>query len=294
MRWSPLARQECQSLLESRGVWLLAAILPLWSYRAKYATGSVLGPDMTIGYLQHGATLILPLAVILLCYRSVVGERESGSLKFLLGLPLTRRDVFVGKFVGRTAGIVVPILAGLGIVTIVGALQHGFFSPLRYLAVLGATVIYVVALVSIVVSVSAIAKRSVTAAGTLVIGLLVGLEFLWNAAVSSIVSAGQNIGLISESATEGVTLFLLRLSPSGAYNVVTNWILDIGNSTYTHTQIARDIQSTGSSSYVVESSFEAGEVPLYLTEVGGLLVLVAWVVIPLLVASSVFARGDLA
>lgn len=296
MRWFPVARQECQSLLESRGVWLLTAILPLWTYRPGYETGNALGSDITISYLQYAATLVIPMAVILLCYRTIVGERESGSLKFLLGLPLTRRELFVSKVVGRTAGIVVPTLVGLGIVTVVGVLRHGLFSPLQYLAVLGATLLYVIALVSLVVSVSAVATRSITAAGTLVIGVLVSLELLWNAIAAGIREYLQDIiGLASHPTADGLLFFLLRLSPSGAYNVVTNWILGVGNSAELHSRTISELEpnvSTGA--YVVETSFDPGTIPFYLHEAGGLLILLAWAVVPILIASSVFTRGDLA
>lgn len=46
------------------------------------------------------------------CYHEVFGgERKCGSLKFLLGLPRTRRNVVFGKFIGRITVISVAILA---------------------------------------------------------------------------------------------------------------------------------------------------------------------------------------
>lgn len=52
----------------------------------------------------------------MLGYRAIVGERESGSLKFLLGLPHTRRDVILGKLIGRVSTVTVAVLVGFAIV----------------------------------------------------------------------------------------------------------------------------------------------------------------------------------
>jgi len=97
MRWSPLARKEARTVATSKGVWLLAVLLVLWGYRPSYVGWDSLGANITAGYVQVAGTLLLPLGVLLLSYQSIVGERTSGSVKFVLGLPLTRTDVLLGK-----------------------------------------------------------------------------------------------------------------------------------------------------------------------------------------------------
>ncbi|MFC6964192.1 hypothetical protein ACFQJ8_21500 [Halocatena marina] len=45
--------------------------------------------------------------------------------------------------------------------------------------------------------------------------------------------------------------------------------------------------------YVVEATFEAGAVPLYLHEISGLVVLLLWLIVPLGLARYHFERRDL-
>lgn len=296
MRWFPLAREEARALVTSRGVWLLALALPLWTYRPTYDTWAALGSNMTIGFVQHSAAVLLPLAAIALCYRTIVGEQADGRLKVVLGLPLTRGDVLLGKLVGRTIGIAIPSLVALGLVTVVGAVRFGLFDPLRYLAVLAVTLLYLAVLVSIVVCVSAIAKRAATVAATLFVGLFVVFELLWREVATVLYSRFTGVPVNPYDPPADGRLFLLdRLSPSGAYNTVTNWLLETGNSAAFHTSVVSDLQpGTSVNVLVVDTVFEPGAVPWYLHEAGGLLVLLTWGLVPLAIAYYRFDRGDLA
>ncbi|ARS91115.1 ABC transporter permease subunit [Natrarchaeobaculum aegyptiacum] len=296
MRWFPLAREEARALVTAKGVWLLALALPLWTYRPTYDTWDALGSNMTIGFVQYGAAVLLPLAAIALCYRTVVGERADGRLKIVLGLPLTRGDVLLGKLVGRTIGIAIPSLVALGLVTVVGVVRFGFFDPLRYLAVLSVTLLYLATLVSIVVSVSAIAERAATVAATLFVGLLVVFELLWREVATMLYSRLTGVPVTLYDPPADGRLFLLdRLSPSGAYNTVTNWLLETGNSAAFHNSVVSELQpGTGVNVLVVDTTFDSGTVPWYLHESGGLVILFAWGLVPLAIAYYRFDRGDLA
>ena len=133
MRWSPLARKEARTVATSKGVWLLAALLVPWGYRPSYVGWDGLGANITAGYVQVAGTVLLPLGVLLLSYQSIVGERTSGSVKFVLGLPLTRTDVLLGKIVGRTAGIAGPVSIAFLVLAVIGVVDHGLFEPLPFL-----------------------------------------------------------------------------------------------------------------------------------------------------------------
>lgn len=91
--------------------------------------------------------LWLPLFAIVIGYNSVVGERESGRIRLLLGLPSTRRDVVLGKFLGRSVvflfGVSVSILlltaliivqtSGIGLAEIVGGTLVVFLYGLAWI-----------------------------------------------------------------------------------------------------------------------------------------------------------------
>ena len=294
MRWSPLARKECRAVATSNGVWLLAALLVLWGYRPSYVGWDALGANITAGYVQVAGTAFLPLGVLLLSYQSVVGERTSGSLKFVLGLPLTRTDVLVGKVVGRTLGIAGPLCVAFFALGIIGLVDHGVFDPLLFAGVVIVTLGYACVMVSVAVSVSTLASRTVTAAGAIFGGVFLPFVLFWTPLVTAAFTRVTGIPVDTfDPPAAGPLFFLLRLSPGGAYNVVTNWLLGVGNSADLYSQVLTKRQpNVTTNAYVVEATFPPNSVPLYLHESLGLVVLLAWFVVPLAIARYRFTRGD--
>jgi ABC-type transport system involved in multi-copper enzyme maturation permease subunit len=275
-------------------VWLLAILLVLWGYRPSYVGWDVLGANLTVGYVQVAGTALLPLGVLLLSYQSVVGERTSGSLKFVLGLPLTRTDVLVGKVVGRTMGIAGPLCVAFFALGVVGLVDHGVFDPILFLGVVVVTLGYVGVVVSIGVSVSALANRTVTAAGVVFGGVFLPLVLFWTPLVTTVFTRVTGIPVSGfDPPAAGPLFLLLRLSPGGAYRVLTNWLLGVGNSADMYSHVLTKLQpNVTTNAYVVEATFPPGTAPLYLHESLGLVVLLAWFVGPLVVARYRFNRGD--
>ncbi|WP_157533114.1 ABC transporter permease subunit, partial [Haloferax profundi] len=113
MRWFPLARSEFRTVLTSKGPWILAVLVVLWGFRPTYAGWDAVGRNITTGYVQIGASLLLPIGALLLSYQSLIGERTRGSIKFLLGMPLTRTQILFGKATGRFLGIGAAIVAAV-------------------------------------------------------------------------------------------------------------------------------------------------------------------------------------
>jgi hypothetical protein len=92
----------------------------------------------------------------------------------------------------------------------------------------------------------------------------------------------------------GPLFFLHRLSPGGAYHVVSNWVLGVGNSASTYSTVLTELQpQVSTNALVVEATFQPGTVPVYLHEPVGVLVLLVWLVVPLGLPRFAFSRGDL-
>lgn len=292
MSWIPLAHKEGRTVATSYGAWLLALLLVLWGYRPNYLGWDALGPNITIGYVQIAATVLLPLGVLLLSFQSVVGERTSGSLRFVLGLPLTRTDILVGKIVGRTIGTAIPVCASIAVIAVIGLLDYGLFDPLLFLAVVVVTIAYVAVLVTVAVSVSAVVSHTVTAVAVVFGGFFFIVEVFWKT-VSLV--AGELVASSGQSAS-GLLFLLMRLSPSGAYHVVTNWLLGVGNSTARYSSVLAKLQPNTfvPGVFVVEATFPPGTAPWYLHEALGLIIFLGWILIPFSVARFWFQRSDLA
>ena len=292
MQWSPLARRECRTVLSSKGTWILAVLVVLWGYRPTYTGWEAVGSNITIGYIQIGASLFLPIGVLLLCYQSLIGERTTGSIKLLLALPLTRTHIVLGKVLGRFAGIGASSLIAIVALVFIGLVDHGPFSILPLFTTLLATLLLVAVFVALGVLLSAVTQRTVAAASAIVAYFLVST--FWSQIVTTVYSAVTGVTVDPYNAPASGPLFLaLRLMPTDAYLVVTNWILGVGNAAelfqfvYTRLQPGVSINA-----FVVEAAFEGTPVPWYLHPVVSLLVLLVWFVVPLGLARYVFEWGD--
>jgi ABC-type transport system involved in multi-copper enzyme maturation permease subunit len=149
-------------------------------------------------------------------------------------------------------------------------------------------------MVSIAVSVSTLASRTVTAAGAIFGGVFLPFVLFWTPLVTATFTrvTGTPVDAFSPPAS-GPLFLLLRLSPGGAYHVVTNWLLGVGNSADLYSQVLTQLQPNVTTNvYVVEAAFPPSSVPLYLHESLGVVVLLTWFVVPLAVARYRFTRGD--
>ena len=124
MSWQAVARKDFQDSIRSWTVLALSALfVVLFTVPAYFLaqqvggmfaaeTGEQLTSDAFISLLSSVIAFFIPIVAIALAYAAVAGERDSGTMKLLLSLPHSRRDVIVGKFLGRSAVIVLPILLG--------------------------------------------------------------------------------------------------------------------------------------------------------------------------------------
>jgi ABC-type transport system involved in multi-copper enzyme maturation permease subunit len=294
LQWFPLARKEARQVATSVGGWLLAVLLVLWGYRPTYTGWDGLGATITAGYVQTAGTVLLPLGALLLSYQSIVGEQSSGSAKMLFGLPLTRTDVLLGKIIGRTGGIAVPVTAAFALLGVIGLVDHGLFNPVVFLGTTIVTLAYVAVMVTIGVSVSAVVDRTVTAAGVVFGVIFLPMILLWSRLAQTLFTRLTGIPVNPyDPPASGLLFGLLRLSPSGAYHVLSNWVLGVGNSADGYDAVLTELQpQVSTNAFVVEATFTTGTVPVYLHEAFCLLVFAVWVVVPLAVARYRFTRGD--
>ncbi len=72
--------------------------------------------------------IILPLFILITTVRSIVMEKETLILEYMLSLPVSAHDYYWGKFVGRFIIIVIPILTAIA-GSVVWASVKGFNVP---------------------------------------------------------------------------------------------------------------------------------------------------------------------
>ncbi|WP_363465337.1 ABC transporter permease subunit [Halogeometricum borinquense] len=293
MQWSPLARSECRTALTSKGVWILAFLIVLWGFSPTYTGWDAVGQNITIGYIQIGVSLFLPIGVLLLTYQSLISERTSGSIKFLLALPITRAQLLFGKVAGRFAAIGASILAAILALSGIGLIEHGGFSVLQFVETVLATLLLIGVFVVLGILISTVTQRTVTAAALAFAYFLT--ELFWDTIVTKLYTAVAGVPVDPYNAPASGPLFLaLRLTPGGAYNVLTNWILGVGNAAELFTTVYIKLKpGTSINAFVVEAAFESGAVPWYLHPALSLVILLAWLVVPLALARRLFTKGDI-
>jgi hypothetical protein len=95
--------------------------------------------DVTIASLVSLVIYLIPLIALILGFDAIVGERERGSLDLLLTLPITRKELILGKYAGLAAALAFSTIAGFGAVGAdpVAPAQPHRPLPLRRLHVLG-------------------------------------------------------------------------------------------------------------------------------------------------------------
>lgn len=119
MRWYTIATKDYRAARRSRLIKVLFGVFFLVIFISAYLF-PIGDPDaVTTSAFAVSATtevtLVLSLAGLLLGYKAIVGERASDQLMLLLSLPHTRRDVIVGKFLGRWSLLAVVVVGSLAV-----------------------------------------------------------------------------------------------------------------------------------------------------------------------------------
>lgn len=272
--WLTIARKEFADALRSRMIWGIVVIIAVMTSLS--AGISLLVPDveggaeMAIGGASQFAGLLVPIMALIAAYLAIAGERESGSLKVILGLPPSRGEVLVGKFFGRSGVVAIGLALGFVVSGVVTAALYGGLPVAAFVGTTALTVLLGVSFVGVAIGISAITATRARAM-TLAIAAYLGLTLLWDLApnVVHLLVTGEMPGAV----VPGWFLLLQGLSPTGAYNALVQRVL-LGGGAAVEARIG-------------------GTAPGYLDPAVFLVILLAWTIVPLLAGYLTFRRADL-
>lgn len=168
-------------------------------------------------FMAEFMALFVSLSAILLGYKAVAGETESGSVKLLLSLPNHRRDIVLGKLVGRAATFAVPLLFSGIVMGIVGWFIIPGIVPIELAVFTLVTILFGVSFLWLIIGISAMTKSTGRAA-TYAISVFVLLEMLWNIVVIGSVYVENGFAFPEEGGTTVIAPYLQNLPPSTAYH----------------------------------------------------------------------------
>ncbi|UPM44972.1 ABC transporter permease [Halocatena salina] len=266
-----IAKKDFKDAIRARTLQLLVAFFVGFTTLVFHYHRSRLGEEPTFTTLFDGIIgmlgVVVPVLGMMVGYKAIVGERESGSLKLLLALPHSRRDVMLGKFLGRSAIVVVTMAVGFVLIGIQTILFTDLFSLTKFLFAAGEITLFGIMFVAIAMAFSTAMRSSMTASiGAL--GLTILFSFLWDFLYGLFAQFVDPIQIDPEtgwgSPDPGPNwLFLLkRLNPRQAF--------------------------------YEPSPYEISEpIPFYLDPWFGWVIVVAWLVVPLGLAYLRFRNSDL-
>lgn len=123
-------------------------------------------------------SVILPFIAMLASYSGIVHERERGSVRFLLGLPNSRLDAYLGKYLSRSLLLLGSLAVGLLVVGGLGGVMLREPSPVGFVLFGILTAVYGLIFVGIGLALSALVDTE-TSATTSIIGTYVLFRGGW-------------------------------------------------------------------------------------------------------------------
>jgi Cu-processing system permease protein len=217
-----LAAKELRDALRDRWLWLYGAS---FAVVATAITSLAVSDAQNVGFEGFGRTaaslvalaqLVVPLMGLTIGARSVAGQRERGTLAFLLSHPVNPTEVYLGIYLGNMAALLVAVAGGFGVAGLVAFLRDAAVDGVDLLTITALAWLLSVAMVGAGMMVSVVARRSSTAMG---LALVLWLGF---------VLVG-NLGLMGTSVATRVgdhTLFFAAVAnPVEAFRLSTITVL---------------------------------------------------------------------
>lgn len=178
-----IARKELRDALHNR--WFLLYTLAFvglslgLSYLAMSGSGiaGFAGFGRTAASLINLVLLIVPLMALTVGAQSLAGEHERKTMAYLLSQPLTRLEVYAGKYLGLMLSLLASLVLGFGISGLALALNDsGAADPQSYIVLVALAFVLSLVMLSVGFLISALTRRAGVAVG---IGLFLWLTFVF-------------------------------------------------------------------------------------------------------------------
>ena len=210
-----MALREVREALRNRWLWLFAASfagLALTLSLAGLASAGYAGLGgfgRTAASLINAVLLFVPLIGLTIGAGSIAGDRERGTLFYLLAQPVSRSEVFLGKALGAALAVVASLGLGFGLAGL-GLSLRGGGDWVAYLTLATLTLLLALAMLGMGFLISSFTRRQATASGAALILWLV-LVFL--------ADLGLIGGTLALRPTPAALLAMLLVNPLQVFKV---------------------------------------------------------------------------
>jgi ABC-2 type transport system permease protein len=271
----------------ARRAWLLWGVIGIFTLIIVLATGGIgyfaddVSGETAVGLITAPAGIFVPITAIIASYLAIAGERESGQLNVLLSLPPSRLEVVVGKFLGRSAVVLLATVIAFLVGTVVSIPLYDGFPVGPFLTSMVLTALLGLAFVGLSIGISA---NATTRARAMAPAIGVGIVFatgIWGGLVDGINFVAEEA---FDTSLDADTVDLIQiLSPRGAYERLFSTIVQPELLVNLSEQQAKEVGIIP----------ELGDAPFYLQNWFVFLLLLAWIVLPVAVGYLRFERADL-
>lgn len=176
-----IAQRELREALRNKWLWFYAvafAGLALALSQAGLASAGYSGLGgfgRTAASLINAFLLFVPLMGLSVGAAALAGDRERGTLLYLLAQPVSRAEVFFGKAVGAAMALIAALALGFGLAGL-GLASASDGNAVAYLALAGYTLLLALVSLGLGFIVSALTRKGSTASGAALLVWL-GLVF---------------------------------------------------------------------------------------------------------------------
>lgn len=277
-----VAARDFATTTRSRGLWAAGTLFAALFAAIAFAVDPFRTPPREsvlelLSTLSLVLALLVPIVALVVSYMAIAGARESGAIKFLLSVPTTRRDVFLGKLASRLTVVGGGVCFVLAAATCVAVARHGALPLGALVGLLAVTLLYGSVFVGVAVALSgAVAARSRAIAAAVGSYFVLVILFVVPAVRITAIVRWLHTAILGLDPNPDLYAAVSHGSPYVAYRKATNLAFPQAQ----HAEVFRRPES-------------AGDLPLYLTDEFSLVVLAAWLVVPVAVGYLRFRGADL-
>lgn len=166
-----ITRKEVRDAMGSRWLFIYAGLFTILALGLSYVGHRNLGDlgfesfSRTTASLLNLCLLLAPLIALSLGAGAIAGERERGSLAYLLAQPLERWELVLGKFAGLFVSIAVATVAGFGLAGMVIAFYASTMDVTTYVLLLLLVLSLIAVMTGLGLLVSVVSQTRVQALG---------------------------------------------------------------------------------------------------------------------------------
>ena len=269
-----IAKKEFMDNLRNNWIMILTVLFIILTLVISFVSGggSLGDIEITVVGLLAIASLLIPIIAIMLGYNTISGEAESGALLVVQSYPVSREEVYFGKFLGLGSVLTVSVLLGFGISGLVIAATGGGTNPSGFLVFIFLTILLGLIYLSLSICFSAILKRRTT---SLYAGIAI---FFWSMIVGSVIigiylgTGGSFADLTTGGLPDWLWSSTMVLSPMDTFQ--------------TATMLGFDLKVADVSGFSII-------IPDFITMANLLVIFILWIVVPLGVGYYFYRKRDI-